>query len=199
MWESFGAPTVVVFPSFYPFLGKRQLPVPLVEQPTMIPNVATKLVQHIAFAVDWRGAVLFRYDRGDPSHVKDEVWIMDHAWIEPDYGHFDIWDDEIIDTEEDLTAELRWEIVARLHAGINLTIVGWETVRFWGPKFFDIADDEFFNAPDDHERTIKAIRDKLPVRNKRALNRLHFSTWDEYAATLSPEELENEKLPPGVS
>jgi len=188
LFDSFGARTVVVFPSFFPSLPHR-------EEPTIIPDGATKLVQHISFAFDWRGPVLFQSQYEFPSDVTDEVWIMTHADIDADLcGYEDL---------EELHQEIADQIVRRLNVGINLTIVGYESVPDWGNSLFGVRYQDYetptlSNLPDINEKTKQAIRYSLEVK-MRLLSHLDFKTWDEYAASLSPEELEFEKLPAAVS
>jgi len=197
--ESFGADTVVVFPSFYPFLGWDEdlpgMPVP------WVPNGVTKMVQHVALAVDWRGAILFD---GDPGHsVDEEVWIMTHAAIDVSFNHFGLWDDRVHDMGDALEQELFRQIAHRLNDGINLTLVGLDVdtaVRICKLYCYDYDYEDITSF----EGVVEAIRAILIGRlyhelSEPDLDKLHFKTWEEYAATLSPEQIELESLPPGVS
>jgi len=192
LFESFGALTAVVFPSFYPFLKWKRT-----HMSTIPPGGATKLVQHLAYAVDWRGPVLLGGEECHSPDIKEEVWIMTHAKIDVHYGHFGLWDDGVYDTNDELHGLLLEHIAFRLNSGVELTIVGCEKVRDWGYTLFGVVYDDI-QGPVDGKNTMTAIRDSLPV-GKYAKRHLHFKTWKAYAATLSPEELEIEKLPPSVS
>jgi len=188
LW-SFGASTVVVFPSFYPFLGWRKD----LSQP-FVPLGVTKIVQHVAMAVDFRGPILFLCDPECP--VEEEVWVMTHADIDVDFSHFNLWDDRVHDTTDALEEALFERIAVRLKAGIQLTLVGLELDQYLGAGTFNL------HGVSSLEELQDGIRGTLLHRrllSEPDLDNLHFKTWEEYTATLTPEQLEVESLPPGVS
>jgi len=128
LFGSFGASTIVVFPSFHRLISYTDD-----DEPPILPDGATKVVQHIAFAVDWRGPVLFdTVSTESLSKVTEEVWIMTHAAIDVDYGHFNIWGDRVLEVKEKTHQELMRQMALRLNVGVCLTLVGCELVPSWG-------------------------------------------------------------------
>jgi len=185
--RSLGARTMVVFPSFNPFFGRKAKGYAV----DVLPAVE-RLVQHISFAVDWRCAVLFHYNPAAYNlALKNEVWIMTHAEIKIHFNHFRLWDWRITDWKLAHYEEFLDQIAVRLKAGVYLTIVGLELVNH----------EEVLLMYDVSPKEVAAdLRDRLWNRvTKTELRKLHIKTWEEYTATLSPEQLEIEALPPGVS
>jgi len=182
---SFGAPTMGVFPSVIPYLRWN------VRGPELTPGSITKLVQHIAFTFDMRGPAIFTWL---PHTLKDEVWVMTHfeldAWRQGEIDYFEYF----CTTRPDLHEEFMADIVGRLKARVNLTLTGLElSSTEWLEERYDA---ETFEDLQDSIR-----RELLDVWNVThdELSHLDFKTWDAYASTLSPEQLEIESLPPGVS
>jgi len=189
--KALGARTMVVFPSFNPRLeGENDRPCR-----TFVPRGVEKVVQHITFAVDWRGPVLFWFDpkrcRRRTNNLKNEVWIMTNAAIRIDWRHLGIPDDHVRQLRGRFRNEFCHEIHVRLKAGVDVTIVGLQRVHT--EELLDLYHKSAQGVEYDLCETLRR------TATEGQLCHLHFKTWDEYAAALSPEELEIESLPPGVS
>jgi len=159
----------------------------------LIPKGTEKLVQHIAFAVDWRGPILLRYDDSqNMACIKNEVWIMTHAEIQIDFSHFGLWDDRVYDVKDWLLEDFFEQISERLNDGINLTLVGLELTDAEELLGFHNLEGK---SIEQQLRNVLLLSFNLRERRN---DNLHVKTWAEYTATLSPQQLEIESLPPGV-
>jgi hypothetical protein len=199
--------TMIVFPSFMPRLHEDDIPARCT-----VPNNISTLVQHLGAAVDLppflsllgggagRGAVLFKQPG---ANVKKEVWIFTHFALKVDPGRIGLYDDRVFDATDDLMDELLNLTAARLNSpSIELTFVdGDEDFKnlFGAFKAFMGMDDDHVNRNPtraDVERAIKSLLGQHA--GVEDFGKLRFMTWDEYAATLTPEQKALQTIPDHV-
>jgi len=179
--KSLGARTMVVFPSFKSYIGDL-----LTVQDADVPYGVEKLVQHLAFTFDWRGPILLHRHPRRIDRVKNEVWLMTLADL---FG----FSNSMPHSGESYRYEFLDQLAVRLKNCVHLTLVGLELI--------DCRKLLKLHGPDETvEQAISEFLREPPFSvPEESMRHLHFKTWNEYTATLSPEQHEIESLPPGVS
>jgi len=177
----FGAPSVVVFPSFNPFIGWHTT------GPEFSPSGMTKLVQHVAPAIDWRDPVPFNSSMYNHT-IKDEIWVM--TLLDRESG----WGGRYRSSEDrpGLHENFVSTIAFRLKVGINLTLIGLEIER--GTTEWLVDHYRASTTEELHDGFRSDLRRNWGVTEE-AIRYLNFKTWAEYAATLTQEQLAMESLP----